>query len=165
MRRAFLDAHGLAYDESLRLGEDYDLYARALLKGARYKVVHGCGYGAVVRADSLSGRHRTDDLKRLYEADRAILALPGVQGRAEAALRHHEGHMRARYELRRFLDVKADGGLARAGLQALARPAALPAIVGGVAADKLEAFRARIGPAEAKAALPRYLLAARAVQK
>ena len=30
MRRAFLERHGLAYDETMRLGEDYDLYARAL---------------------------------------------------------------------------------------------------------------------------------------
>jgi succinoglycan biosynthesis protein ExoU len=52
MRRAFLDAHAWRYDEALRLGEDYELYARALLKGARYKIVHSCGYGAVVRPDS-----------------------------------------------------------------------------------------------------------------
>ena len=32
MRRAFLDAHGLRYKEDLRLGEDYDLYARALTR-------------------------------------------------------------------------------------------------------------------------------------
>ena len=32
--------------KSLRLGEDYDFYARALLEGARYKIVHGCGYGS-----------------------------------------------------------------------------------------------------------------------
>lgn len=175
MRRAFLDAHGLRYDEGLRLGEDYDLYARALLKGARYMVVHGCGYGAVVRADSLSGRHRTADLKRLYEADRAILALPEAGERERTALHRHERHMRARYELRHFLDIKADRGLVRAGLHALAHPAALPAIVGGVAADKFDALKARIGartrtgastgPDGAQAALPRYLLAARAVQK
>jgi succinoglycan biosynthesis protein ExoU len=165
MRRAFLDAHGLRYDETLRLGEDYDLYARALLLGARYKVVHGCGYGAVVRADSLSGRHRTADLKRLYEADRAILALPQMAGAAKSALRRHERHMRARYELRRFLDIKSDLGLARAGLHALARPAALPAIVGGVASDKFDALRARLGAAAAKPAPRRYLLSARTVQK
>ena len=76
MRAIFLDAHSLRYQESLRLGEDYDLYARALTKGARYKIIHSCGYGAVVRGNSLSGRHRTIDLKRLYEADRAILRRP-----------------------------------------------------------------------------------------
>lgn len=164
MRRAFLDAHRLRYDEKLRLGEDYDLYARALARGARYKIVHGCGYGAVVRADSLSGRHRTRDLKRLYEADRSILASPGLAEEAKAALRRHERHMRGRFELRHFLDIKAKDGLARAGLHALARPAALPAIVGGVAADKLYALKARKTPA-GKAALPRYLLHARAAQK
>jgi len=166
MRRAFLDANGLRYDESLRLGEDYDLYARALLKGARYKVVHGCGYGAVVRADSLSGRHGTSDLKRLYEADRAMLALlTETDGPIEAALRRHRHHIRARYELRNFLDVKASEGLVRAGLRALAHPAALPAIVGGVAADKFDAFRAAIRPAGAEPEPPRYLLAGRTVQK
>lgn len=165
MRRAFLDAHGIRYDEGLWLGEDYDLYARALLEGARYKVVHGCGYGAVVRADSLSGRHRTADLKRLYEADRAILALAQTAGAAKAALHRHERHMRARYELRRFLDVKSDRGLAAAGLHALAHPAALPAIVGGVAADKFAAFSARMGVATAKPTPRRYLLAARTAQK
>jgi succinoglycan biosynthesis protein ExoU len=165
MRRSFLDGHGLAYDEGLRLGEDYDLYARALLKGARYKVVHGCGYGAVVRADSLSGRHRTADLKRLYEADRAMLALPEARGRAQVALRRHERHVRARYELRRFLDIKASKGLASAGLGALSRPTALPAIVGGVATDKFDAFRARLQPSRAKVMPRRYLLTASTVQK
>ena len=109
MRRAFLDAHGLRYNEELRLGEDYDLYARALAHGARYKVVHGCGYAAVVRPDSLSGRHKTRDLERLYEADRAILAWPAMSAAAAKALRRHERHARGRYELRRFLDAKIRG--------------------------------------------------------
>ena len=165
MRRAFLDAHGLRYDEVLRLGEDYDLYVRALLKGARYKIVHGCGYGAVVRSDSLSGKHRTEDLKRLYEADRAILASQVMPVEAKARLRHHERHIRGRYELRNFLDIKAKRGLFDAGMHMLKHPAAVPAIVSGVAADKFQAFTARNGKS-VEPALPRYLLQARAgVQK
>ena len=163
MRRAFLDAHQLRYDETLRLGEDYDLYVRALLSGARYKVVYGCGYCAVVRTDSLSGRHRTSDLKRLYEADRAML--PQANGRARVALRRHQRHIRARYELRHFLDIKADRGLVGAGLHALTHPAALPAIVSGVAADKFDALRIRVGRKERAGQPLRYLLAARAIQK
>jgi succinoglycan biosynthesis protein ExoU len=165
MRRSFLEAHGLQYKKELRLGEDYDLYARALLKGARYKIVHGCGYGAVVRPDSLSGRHRTLDLKRLYEADRAILATPGLPKDSAAALRRHERHIRGRYELRRFLDVKAEAGTWKAGLYALANPSAIPAIAGGVAADKLAAFEARRKPDTAKPAALRYLLPATVAQK
>jgi succinoglycan biosynthesis protein ExoU len=140
MRRSFLAAHRLLYKEELRLGEDYDLYARALVKGARYKVIHHCGYGAVVRPNSLSGRHRTNDLKRLYEADRAILASPDLPPQAAATLRHHESHIRAKYELRRFLDIKNEAGLAAAGAHALTNLPALPAIVAGIALDKLAAL-------------------------
>ena len=143
MRRAFLDEQGLTYREELRLGEDYDLYARALVRGARYKIVHSCGYGAVVRADSLSGQHRTLDLKRLYEADRLILSSPDLPSQAAHLLHRHERHVRGRYELRHFLDIKSNAGLWQAALYGLTHPAALPAIVGGIAADKLEAWRGR----------------------
>jgi succinoglycan biosynthesis protein ExoU len=144
MRRAFLADHGLSYREEMRLGEDYDLYTRALVEGARYKVIHNCGYGAVVRPNSLSGRHRTEDLKRLYEADRAILATSkSLPPQAVAALNRHESHVRAKYELRRFLDHKAGAGLAVAGARALANPLALPAIAAGIVSDKLAAFGSR----------------------
>jgi len=161
MRRSFLDLHGLRYREELRLGEDYDLYTRALVRGARYKIIHSCGYGAIVRHDSLSGRHRTLDLKRLCEADRSILDAENLPRRAQRALERHERHIRRRFELRRFLDEKRERGIVAAGVRALTRPAALPAIVGGIAGDKLEALRARRRPLEEAAATPRYLLPAR----
>ena len=163
MRRSFLDAHGLCYNEDLRLGEDYDLYARALVKSARYKIVRGCGYGAVVRPDSLSGRHKTSDLKRLYEADQAILDSSTLPEGAAAAMRRHERHIRGRYELRRFLDIKAETGLSRAGVHALKHPSTLPAIIGGVAADKLDAFMTRRAPAGEIPGKLRYLLPGRIV--
>jgi succinoglycan biosynthesis protein ExoU len=47
MRRSFLDFHGLRYDEGLRLGEDYALYAQALALGARFLVTSDCGYVSV----------------------------------------------------------------------------------------------------------------------
>ncbi|MGK9339523.1 glycosyltransferase family 2 protein [Sinorhizobium meliloti] len=147
MRRAFLDEHGLRYDETLRLGEDYNLYARALAKGARYKVIKSCGYAAVVRGNSLSGSHRTTDLKRLYEADRAMLAEARLGSAAEAALRRHERHVRDRYELRHFLDLKNQSGFRSATGYALKRPSSLPAIVGGILADKSERFRRLRSPA------------------
>lgn len=167
MRRAFLDRHGLRYNAALRLGEDFDLYARALAHGARYKVVQHCGYGAIVRADSLSGRHRTLDLKRLYEADRSILDSMTLDRRDEEVLRTHERHIRARYELRHFLDRKAEAGLVRAGLELLARPSAIPAVVSGVASDKIEAARrGRRGPAAREIEPPRTLFSGRvAAQK
>ncbi|AFL50355.1 succinoglycan biosynthesis protein ExoU [Sinorhizobium fredii] len=147
MRRAFLEEHGLRYDETLRLGEDYNLYARALARGARYKIIKSCGYAAVVRGNSLSGSHRTIDLKRLYEADRAMLAEAWLGSEAEAALRRHARHVRDRYELRHFLDLKEREGFTSAIGYALKHPDALPAIVGGIVADKAERYRRPRSPA------------------
>ena len=158
MRRSFLEAHQLTYREDMRLGEDYDLYARALAKGARYMVIHHCGYGATVRGNSLSGRHRTEDLKSLYEADQALLASADLPPRAAAALRQHEQHIRAKYELRRFLDVRSNTGLVSAMVHALQNPQALPSIVTGVASDKLAALRASRPPVSAESGSLRYLL-------
>jgi succinoglycan biosynthesis protein ExoU len=142
MRRSFLDAHGLRYNEALRLGEDYDLYLKALAAGARYRVIHSCGYGAVVRGNSLSGRHRTEDLRRLCEADRRVLAESRLSEAAVAAIRRHERHIRDRFELRHFLDIKAQSGLGAAFLHALLSPAAVPAIATGIFMDKTQRFRA-----------------------
>src|SRR5690606_37601865 len=89
MRRAFLDAHGLRYREEMRLGEDYELYVRALANGARYTVIESCGYGALVRETSLSGRHRTQDLAALHAAERAILAAGGLPPEARDVMRRH----------------------------------------------------------------------------
>jgi succinoglycan biosynthesis protein ExoU len=162
MRRAFLDAHGLRYNEALRFGEDYDLYVRALAAGARYKVIHSCGYGAVVRGNSLSSRHRTDDLKRLYETDQVVLKDKRLAPAARKSIREHEAHVRARYELRHFLDVKSQSGAGAAIAYVLGKPSALPAIAAGIFNDKTERFRGAGGQAGAHVGTAglRYLLPA-----
>ncbi|MDG4882480.1 glycosyltransferase [Mesorhizobium sp. WSM4884] len=164
--RAFLDRHGLSYDENLRLGEDYELYARAVACGARFKVIKSCGYGAIVRADSLSGRHRTQDLKRLADADLALLALGNLPEASKAALRRHERHVRDKYRLRNFLDVKAERGLASAAAYAFASQSNLIPIVRGVAADKLDALFRRTGIAAKQQVPPmRFLMSATSAAK
>jgi len=164
--RAFLERHGLSYDENLRLGEDYELYARAVASGARFKIIKSCGYGAIVRADSLSGRHGTQDLKRLADADLALLALGDLPEGSKAALRRHERHVRDKYRLRNFLDVKAERGLASAAAYAFASQSNLIPIVRGVAADKLEALFRRAGIAAKQQVPPmRFLMPATSAAK
>lgn len=141
IRRAFLDKHALRYDERLRLGEDYELYTRALAAGARYKVIRHCGYGAIVRGNSLSGRHSTEDLRRLYEADKDILTSCKLSASETAILLEHEKHIRAKFELRHFLDAKKQKGMGGALSHALAHLPALPAITRGIWTDKTARFR------------------------
>lgn len=134
MRRAFLDAHGLRYDETLRLGEDFILYARALALGAKFKILPACGYIAVERAGSISASHGAAELRALVQASRALEALK-LTPEELAAVRVHRAHVAAKLALRDFLDAKrAKGFLGAAGV--LARtPAAAPYVVTTIASD------------------------------
>lgn len=166
MSRAFLARHGLQYDEQLRLGEDYDFYVRALAKGARYKVIEHCGYGAVVRGDSLSSRHRTEDLRRLYEADNAIMSAMPLTPEAKQIITTHRDHIRARYELRAFLDAKSQHGKGAAIKHMLGRLDALPSVVTGIFFDKYDALRCNKGTSAASLPTsPRYLLSGEPVSQ
>ncbi len=89
MRRATLDRHALRYDERMRLGEDYDLYARALASGARFRLIPWAGYVSVMREDSLSARHSRADLAAFEAADIALLNQPGLPGADAKAVRDH----------------------------------------------------------------------------
>ncbi|RCS25652.1 glycosyltransferase [Phyllobacterium salinisoli] len=167
MRRDFLDRHGLRYNEKLRLGEDYDLYTRALAVGARFQIINNCGYGAVVRSDSLSGRHRTDDLKQLADADKALLESSVLSGEAREAVRQHERHIRGKYHHRQFLDTKSQQGIAAAMAYCLKNPSALSPVAGGIFTDKLDGLFPQRGPkpdaSETPAAL-RYLFSGPAAE-
>ena len=89
MRREFLDSCPLRYDESLRFGEDYILYAQALAAGARFLLIPTLGYVAVERSDSLSSRHSRHDLEALRISASALMAASDLSPRDRAALAKH----------------------------------------------------------------------------
>ena len=89
IRRVFLDLHGLRYDDALRFGEDYALYARALAVGARFLLIPTIGYVAVERADSLSARHSRRDLEVLRNSDRELMAMNLIPSEREAVAKHY----------------------------------------------------------------------------
>lgn len=136
LRRAFLDHHGLRYDETLRLGEDYVLYARLLARGGTFLTSRRCGYVAVERPTSLSGRHAKEDLLALAEADRQLLAEPGLEGAGRAAIARHRAHILAKARHRAFLETRRSHGMMPALWAALRRPGQFPALVGAIARDK-----------------------------
>ena len=73
VRRAFLEAHSLTYDEGMRLGEDYDLYARALSLGATMRLIPWTGYVSVMRSNSLSLNHGRPELAALEASDDRLM--------------------------------------------------------------------------------------------
>ena len=143
IRRAFVDAHAIRYDERLRLGEDLLYYARCLIEGGRFRVVPACGYYAVQYPGSLSGHHRTEDVARLHEALVAFEAEQRGLGRSVGALPRYTRSTRNNLALRRALDMKRQAGWP--GLLKAVResPASLPYIFARVAQDKLSPAPAR----------------------
>jgi succinoglycan biosynthesis protein ExoU len=114
MRRSFLQAHGLMYDETVRLGEDFILYATALARGARFRLVEACGYVAVERADSISGSHGAQELSALLKACEVLAQEPGPTAGERRALAMHRRHVRFKLHHRRVLDVRRGSSLIRA---------------------------------------------------
>ena len=104
----FLNDHGLRYQNNMRLGEDYVLYATALLKGAHFCVTDPVGYVAVTRSTSLSGHHSARDIGALVQADRLLMCLPDMNADEQAALRAHYIETLKKWHWMRLIDaVKA----------------------------------------------------------
>jgi succinoglycan biosynthesis protein ExoU len=154
LSRAFLDRHGLRYDPALWLGEDYDLYMRMLLAGARFGVTRQVGYAAVVRPGSLSGQHRTADLAALAQASARHLQTPGLAPEVRLWIGRHMRQTRAKYLLRACLDRKAHAGTWAALGFALTPPTRFFPIALGVLRDKRAALRRPVSDV----AVPRFLL-------
>ncbi len=105
MRRDFLTKHNLAYKEHMRLGEDYELYARALALGARLLIVPEPGYISVVRANSLSSRHSPADLLHFRDCDQALSQLPNLTAQDKSDLRHHYLDVDCRLQWRLLIEA------------------------------------------------------------
>jgi succinoglycan biosynthesis protein ExoU len=106
MRRSVLDRLGLRYNDGLRLGEDAVLYAEALLRGARFRLVPGCFYVAVWRPDSLSASHSGEDLANFARASFDLARIAGLTPSQSAAILHHARSTMRRAAYHAALDLK-----------------------------------------------------------
>jgi succinoglycan biosynthesis protein ExoU len=143
VRRAFLQAHHLAYDETLRLGEDFVLYAQALARGARFRLVPACGYVAVERPDSISSSHGAAELAALANACKALAVAPGLTAKDRAALAAHRRHVRFKLHFHRVLAVRRGRGLAPAIGVMIADPLGAGYVLTEALVARLRRLRAR----------------------
>lgn len=125
IRRDFLRLHHLCYQKNMRLGEDYELYARALGLGARLVVVPAQGYVSVVRSRSLSGNHSEFDLLQLRDCDTALLADLDLSAADRCAIRQHYRSVDCRYQWRMLILAVKDRNIAGA-IKTFLRPFPVP---------------------------------------
>jgi succinoglycan biosynthesis protein ExoO len=93
MRRAFLERHGLRYDETLSMTEDFQLFTRAVLAGARFCCAGWAGYRYRRGPGSLSRAPERFEanLRAAAEGSRRLAERATALGQVDAArqLRAH----------------------------------------------------------------------------
>ncbi len=145
VKRRFLDAQGLGYDPRLRLGEDYALYVRSLMAGAKFKIVDFSGYVAVERPNSLSVSHRASDLEAIRTFDEACVKEPGLNEAARKALSDHLRATTDRWALARALEIRREEGVGPAVRFLAQRPGSVPYVASRLLRARSERLRRRLG--------------------
>ena len=100
--RAFLEAHKLRFDESLKIGEDYMLLAAALACGAICAIEPEAGYVYHIREGSISRVLELHHLDAMLAADETFVRHYPLSGEAAEAQRLRT---RSLHEARSFLTL------------------------------------------------------------
>jgi succinoglycan biosynthesis protein ExoO/succinoglycan biosynthesis protein ExoU len=117
MRRSFLEAHGLRYNEQNRFGEDFILYLACLLKGARWLITPEAMYRYRIRWGSQTDVQSAGDLLRirlledqLLRNDPMVLSDPKLA----RAVHRHKAKIEHFYYYRAFTDAVKVGATRQA---------------------------------------------------
>jgi succinoglycan biosynthesis protein ExoU len=132
MRRTFLERHQLSYNEAMRLGEDYDLYARALSVGGRMRLVPYVGYVSVWRKTSLSSVHSRADLREFEAADDRLLTSDNLAEAEKWLVQEHRFSTRSRIVWIDFMETLKAGQPFRALAIMLRDPRQAPHVLRGL---------------------------------
>ena len=132
IRSDFLTAHAIAYNEDMRLSEDYDIYMRCLLAGARFGVIDPCGYFSVDYPNSLSKEFASADLRRVLDRDREYLMHPGLADEAKRSISKHKIQAYKHWAWMHLIERVRDRDLAGAVATFVAPPVIVATLVGRV---------------------------------
>lgn len=124
-RRAFIADHGLAYDPSLRIGEDYDLVAQALARGARFIRSRSAGYTYVTHSGSISHRLNSANAWAMAEAEaRFQREAPGIAPALRPLLDHRLRGLKDAAAFAEMVEALKARKLGRFASRLVARPRA-----------------------------------------
>ena len=125
IRRSFLENNHIIYRENMRLGEDFELYARSLALGAKMVILPAQGYVSVVRESSLSSTHSEYDLLQLRECDSQLLTDLNLSNDEQHALRAHYLSIDCRLQWRNLILAVKDRNII-AAIKCFIRPLPVP---------------------------------------
>lgn len=116
LRADFLREKRLAYDERNRFAEDFMLYVRCLINGARWWLLPEAMYRYAIVPGSLTEQQSSNDLLRLRQMESELLADPrvNVDPLLVQAITRHKSVLDRCYYYRAFTDAVKGGHLRRA---------------------------------------------------
>ena len=151
IRTALLRRSGIRYDPALRIAEDYDLVARLLAMGARFRILPELTYFYRRHDASTSHRLRRGDLTAMLASDSAFRAAIGPQDAAtEAAFRHRRASIERALAYDAILAALKAGDPAAALREAIRSPGGA-ALLRLPLRDRLARMLARLRPVVAPA--------------
>lgn len=124
-RRAFLEENRLAFDEELRIGEDYLLLASTLAAQGRCVVVPEAGYTYHIRETSISRVLHLHHVQAMLAGDRRFLARYALQGADAAAQRRRTRNLEETHSFLALVQHLKNRSLGSALKVALGDPVAL----------------------------------------
>lgn len=104
LRRAFLEAHGIRYDERLRVGEDYLVYLDCVLAGARWIQVPTAHYAYVQRAGSATSGSQVRTIEGKLRVCEEVLARPALDASQRASLTRYRANLRSLLAYQRVVE-------------------------------------------------------------
>ena len=129
MRRSFLIDQKISYNETMRLAEDYDLYMRALLSGARFGLIDPCGYYSIDYPNSLSKEYASTDLRKVLDRDIELLRQPELTPVERRAVREHKTLAYKHWAWMHLIEMVRDRNLLGAARSLIAPPAVFGALL------------------------------------
>ena len=126
-RRSFLTRNGLAYDERLRIAEDFVLIAEMLAHGAVYIRRRSASYSYRVAAGSISHRLSTVNADAMVRADQRFIAehKPRMSADERSAMARHLKSLKDGLAFSKMVDAAKNRQAAQLLAEALKRPLAL----------------------------------------
>ncbi|MEM6974026.1 MAG: glycosyltransferase family 2 protein [Pseudomonadota bacterium] len=124
-RRDFLEAHAIAHDERLRIGEDFILIADCLARGARIAVDPASGYVYSARPGSISHRLSLRRIEAMRAADRDFAARHALAPDARRAMAQRDAALATLAAFTASVEALKAGKWQAAMAALIRRPAAL----------------------------------------
>jgi succinoglycan biosynthesis protein ExoO len=144
-RTRFVRDHGITYDVSLRLGEDYVFLADCLARGAVCAVDPEPGYRYLVRPGSISRLTTSDDIRAMRRADEAFVARNRLDPPARKAQAERDASLSDGLAFTGFVEALKARRIVAAIAHLARRPAAIRHLRMPIGA-RIERLRARLLP-------------------